>query len=187
MIILTLLLLFGLTAHSKPIDLEHGGVIYKIEIPDNFTFHKTFLSLENVVMSPADPKLGTSSLSLKVTGLADANFDPKELEKSQHRYQEGRKNYISKRNLNLVDFIPYELKKTKEGIKVHAIGVVYSNETKVTLDKTYLVECPQSFMFSKFVGDVAIISETAAIKKQRYNSPAARLLETAILSLKCGK
>jgi hypothetical protein len=180
-----LFFIFSFAAFAKELKLDQKGSTYKLTIPDNYEYHATFMGLENVIMAPVDKNLGTASLSIYITGLADSNLDAKRLQNTQNEYQAGRKKYINERNLKLIEFIPYELKKNPQGFNIHTIGVIYANETKVTLDKTYMIECPKSFIHSKYVGDVGYVEEIEALKKQAYRIPSLNELEKSILKIDC--
>ncbi|MBA2404501.1 MAG: hypothetical protein H0V66_07010 [Bdellovibrionales bacterium] len=79
------------------------------------------------------------------------------------------------------------MKKNPQGYNIHTIGVVYSNATKVTLDKTFMIECPLSFIHSKYVGDVGTVTELAAHKKKAYRIPSYDQPEKTILNIECAK
>ncbi len=172
---------------ARDLTLTEKGGVYKISFPDNYEYHAKFLGLENVIMSPHDKNLGTASLSIYFTGLEGSNLDPKQLEKTQKEYQEGRKKYVQERNLKLIEFLPYQLKKNSQGYNIHTIGVIYSNATKVTVDKTFMIECPMSFIHSKYVGDVGLVTELPALKKKAYRIPSYDQLEKTILNIECTK
>lgn len=170
---------------AKSIKIEKGGAVYSINIPDNFDFYPTFMGLENVIMAPAEGALGTPSLSITITGIKDAKLNSKELSSSQKEYQEGRSDFIKKRNLSLVEFIPYALKKSPQGHQIHTVGVIYSNGERVTVDRSFMIECPQSFIHAKFLGHVGLMKDAATLKKNSYKSASQTEFEKAVLSLTC--
>jgi hypothetical protein len=174
-------------AQAKVLKILDRGGLYTLVVPDDYKYYPKFLGLDHVTMSPQDPSLGTSSLSLTITGIPDSKFNSEELQASQNLYQDGRKKYINERGFKLVDFIPYKLEKTPQGHNIHTVGVVYSNDRKITLDKSYMIECPLSFLHAKFVGDVALVQDTAKAKAINYVSVPSKRLETAILGIKCNK
>lgn len=182
----TLICLFwsGL-AFGKPLTLQGKGGTFQIDLPEKYEYYQKFMALENVIMAPASETLGTASLSIYFTGLSEGVFDAKRLEATQSEYQAGRKQYIQEKNLQLVEFIPYILKKNPQSYSIHTIGTIYTNGNKITSDKTYLVECPTSFIHSKIVGDFAMYSELKEIKNKRNTIPVLDSLEKIILNIKC--
>ena len=186
-----LILLFGLiisqVLSAKVIGLAKGLGTYSISIPDNYQYYPTFMGLENVIMAPQDNKLGTSSLSITLTGLPDTKLDSKELSVSQKDYQEGRKKFLAERNLDLIQFIPYALKRNPDGHQIHTVGVVYFSGDKITVDRSFMIECPKSFIHAKFVGDVGTKGDLKSLTSSFFQSSVQKEFENSILTLTCNK
>ncbi len=50
-----------------------------------------------------------------------------------------------------------------------------------------MIECPLSFIHSKYVGDVGTVTELAAHKKKAYRIPSYDQPEKTILNIECAK
>jgi hypothetical protein len=172
-------------ALAKEVVIEKGQSIYKIDIPENYEYHPKFFGLENVVMSKPDPELGTTSLSITVTGIESSELNSRELANSQKDYQTGRLKYLQERGLELIEFIPYELKKSPEQYQIHSVGVIYTNKKVVTVERSYMIECPKSFIHAKVLGNGGLMENLKSIKSKNFKTSALNDLEKVILALRC--
>ncbi len=172
---------------GKEISIEKYKGVFKTSIPDAYQFYPTFMGLENVIMTPKDSVLGTSSLSVTITGIKDAKLNSAELSSTQIDYQNGRNKYLDKRGLKLIEFIPYSLKKNSQGYQIHTIGVIYSNANRITLEMSYMIECPESFVHAKFLGDVGLVQDLTSIKKNNFSNETHKEMEKSALGITCSK
>ncbi|WP_034719472.1 hypothetical protein [Bacteriovorax sp. DB6_IX] len=112
----------------------------KIATPKNWQVAKGFLSSAYTFFGPY--KDGRRPVvSLNETKLGDYNFNPKELEKTQNEYREGRLKWLKRNKGGLLHFIPYKNIKWPHIGEVHSIGYNYTLLGQQFEERTYFFKC----------------------------------------------
>lgn len=182
------LILMSLTTAAKSLKINEKGGVYEIQVPDKFDYHETMFNVNHVVFAPILDGIGNFTLSFTFLGIAEAKLKPQDLKNTEGDYQQGRKNFIQQHGLKLVEFRPYEFKKTSHNRGVHSAAVIYIDDEKsVTLDRTYLIECPKTLVYGKMLGDLGPEKNLEAIRKANFHDSRSLALEKITQELVCPK
>lgn len=127
---------------------ERGRVL--VDLPSDWSHEKKIMGLPHLFLSNEVPI--RSSLSVTLTGIKGVNLVVKDLKSHQKKYQDGRQKWAAKRNIKILGFLPYEVQKNKSGISTHQIGLTYQLKDHIYLEKSFYVECPDTFVHLKLLG-----------------------------------
>jgi hypothetical protein len=142
------LILVAAKARALSITDERGSV--ELDQPNGWKYERNIFGLPHVLISPEQKDRTTISITL--TGIEEVKLPSFELKKNQEQYQDGRKEWALKRELQIVQFHPYSAIENKEKIKIHQIGLDYKNETFIQTEMSYYVECPKTLVHLKSLG-----------------------------------
>lgn len=137
---------FSLEVQAKIIEDQRGKV--DVTLPGGWSYEQNILGLPHVFLTDEKPE--RTSLSMTLTGLAEVKLSEKDLKKTQIQYQQGRREYVEKRQGKVERFLPYELLSHRP--RTHFIGIEYSLNKTSYREESYFVECPKSLVHLKLLG-----------------------------------
>lgn len=182
------MLLFSLSSSllAKSVKINEKGGIYEIQVPDSSDYHETMFNVNHVVFAPIIDGIGNTTISFTFMGISNAQLKPEDLKSTQGDYHEGKKRFMQEHSLKFVEFRPYEFKTSKTNKGVHTVAVIYIDADKsVTLDRTYLIECPKTLIFAKLLGDLGPEKNLDEIRKAAFADKRSKDLENIALNLSC--
>ncbi len=121
----------------------------EIDLKKDWEYDQNILGIPHLFSTKDTPE--RSSLSLTLTGIKGVNLPIQDLQKNQSQYQNGRKNWAKNHEATIEKFLPYTVLTNAAKVKIHVIGVEYKMAGTRYLEKSYYVECPNSFAHLKLL------------------------------------